>query len=87
MKTSRQRSKSPLPPKLEPTPIDSAITLEATLGGPALAGILGRVLIDAGAEVTFGDARCIKIPLGRKPDLRGLKVHIARVVWVKEVRR
>lgn len=90
MKTSKPRQKAqkkPSSPGLEPTPVDAAITVECTLGGPAVAGLIARLLIDAGAAVTLGDDRII-IPSGPKPiNLAGLEVHVVRVVWVKEVRK
>lgn len=84
-KTKQAQKKSPL--RFEPTKIEAAITVECTAGGPAVAGLIARLLLDAGAVVTLGDDRIV-IPSSPGPVLLGgLEVHVARVVWAKAVRK
>ena len=58
------------------------LTIEATQGGPALAGMIAHVLHSAGAKVKYSDLR-IRLPDG-PVSLGGLTVFINRVVWVRE---
>jgi hypothetical protein len=63
-------------------PMAMRLTIDANKGTPALAGMLARLLVEAGATVTLGDSR---IDLSKtRPNLAGLNVHIDRLTWVRD---
>ena len=68
-------------PTSHPTPERAHITLEASTGAPLLAGMIARLLIDAGATCTVPDVDYIP---AKTPDLGGLHVHFGRTVWVRQ---
>lgn len=66
--------------KLEP--ISIRLNIDGNKGTPAIAGMIADLLASAGATVTASDKR---IGRGLKcRDLRGLRVHIDRLTWVRD---
>lgn len=62
-----------------PAPIKAYITLESTKCGPAVMGMIGKLLQNAGATVTVEDER-VSLP-NFTPKLEGLHISLGRVVW------
>ncbi len=74
----------PYPPIVASHPLNLRIDLSASQATPGLATILGQILIDAGATVSYGDPRAVPMhPVTRK-SLKGLHVHIDRLTWVRD---
>ena len=65
-----------------PSPLAVRLSFEANRGTPALASMIARVLLEAGATVTFGN-NAAEMP-ERPCNLRGLHVHIDRLTWVRD---
>jgi hypothetical protein len=63
-------------------PIAVRIHIEANKGTPAIAGMIADILTAAGATVTASDKR-VGLGLSHR-DIRGLKVHIDRLTWVRD---
>jgi hypothetical protein len=60
--------------------IQIRISIDSTGGTPAIASMLKRILEDHGATVAYSDKR---IEETDRTDLRGLRVFIDRLTWVK----
>lgn len=66
----------------EHIPLQVRIDLSAAVATPAIASMIGRILIAAGAKVTANDKRVqLDAPI---QNLQGLEVHIDRITWVTE---
>ena len=65
-----------------PSPLAVRLSFEANRGTPALASMIARVLLEAGAKVTFGP-NAAEMP-ERPCNLLGLHVHIDRLTWVRD---
>lgn len=65
-----------------PSPLAVRLSFEANRGTPALASMIARVLLEAGATVTFGN-NAAEMP-ERTSNLLGLHVHIDRLTWVRD---
>ena len=59
------------------------LTLEGNSGAPMLAAMLGALLAERGALVTYDSTEVAES--GAKPpaDLTGLHVHLGRCIWVR----
>jgi len=82
MKTKKKTLKLPSIVLAKTKPIRANITLESTMGTPAIAGMIAHLFIEAGATVVLRDSR-ISIP-SKKPNLKGLEINLGRLVWIRE---
>ena len=63
-------------------PTQAHITIESPMAGPAIAALIGRVLLEAGAEVSL-DPKLGPLP-DKTKNLLGLQIHIGRTIWVRQ---
>jgi len=62
--------------------IRANITLESNIATSSVAGLIARVLMDAGATIKMSDRR-ISVPMGKAPNLKGLEVNFCRIIWIR----
>lgn len=62
--------------------LQAHVIIESPMAGPGIAALIGRALLDAGADVTL-DPRLAPLP-DRPRNLLGLRIHMGRTVWVRQ---